>query len=144
MFDYEWIIFFWNKLKISHTDTFIPPNLIQVNYKINNINRFQAFIWCNQWENWKSHWFFMISYNFWIILNIWLRFIIPIIAKKVIKQDFDITQNQSNNLQYFPNIPENHIDYDLLHNKVKILKQKIQENRDISNDNFQNTINIYI
>lgn len=136
--------FFWSKLKISHTDTFIPPNLIQVNYKINNIDRFQAFIWCNQSENGKSHWFFMISYNFWIILNILLKGLLPIIAKKVIKQDFDITINQSNNLQYFSDILENHIDYDILHNKVKILKEQIQQNKDTLNNVSENTINIYV
>ncbi len=136
--------FFWNKLKISHTDTFLLPNLIQVNYKINNVDRFQAFIWCNQSQNGKSQGFFRLSYNFWMLLNIVLKVILPFVAKKVIKQDFDITISQSENQKYFWEIPENHIDYDLLHNKVKILKQKIQENKDTSSDTSQNTLNIYI
>ena len=136
--------FFWNKLKISHTDTFLPPNLIQVNYKINNVDRFQAFIWCNQSQNGKSHGFFLLSYNFWTLLNIVLKLILPFVAKKVIKQDFDITISQFENQKFFWEIPENHIDYDLLHNKVKILKQKIQENKDTSNDISQNTLNIYV
>ena len=79
-----------------------------------------------------------------MLLNIVLKVILPFVAKKVIKQDFDITISQSENQKYFWEIPENHIDYDLLHNKVKILKQKIQENKDTSSDTSQNTLNIYI
>lgn len=136
--------FLRKKLTISHTDTFLPPNLIQVNYKINNIDRFQAFIWCNQSEDWKSHAYFRISYNFWPVLNFLLPCILPFLVKKVLKQDYDITLRQTQNQKYFPHIRENHIDYDILHNKVRILKQKIQQWSDTSADISQNTIHIYV
>lgn len=133
-----------NQLKISHTDTFLPPNLIQVNYTINGIHRFQAFIWCNSSQEGKSHGFFLLSYNFGTILNFLLKFILPFFTRIVIRQDFNITKSQYKNHKYFWKILECHIDYDLLHTKVKILKQKIKDNLDTKEESSENTINIFI
>ena len=136
--------FIWNKLKISHTDEFIPPNLIKVNYKINQVDRFQAFIACTSYDKNKTIWFFNVSYNFWFLCNLILKIILPYISNKVLKQDFDITKLQFENKQFFEDISDLNIDYDLLHNKVKILKNKIKNNQEIDDKISINNINIYV
>lgn len=42
--------FFGNSLKISHTDEFLLPNIVKVDYYINKIHRFQAIIYCTECE----------------------------------------------------------------------------------------------
>lgn len=135
--------FLKNKLQISHTDTFLPPNFVKVNYKINKIDRFQAFIACTPENSENTHWFFIISYNFWKILNFFLTLIIPIISKIVLIQDYNITKKQFENIKKFETIKENHIDYDSLHTKVKTFKNKIK-NREIPPQINKQDINIYI
>jgi hypothetical protein len=70
--------------------------------------------------------------------------IIPFVSKIVLKQDFNITKGQFENMKYFPEIKENHIDYDSLHTKVKILKQKIKEECELKDSKSEIKVNIYV
>lgn len=121
--------FFGNSLKISHTDEFLLPNIVKVDYYINKIHRFQAIIYCTECEEWKTMAFVKISYNFGF-LNIFLKIFLPFFAKKVLKQDFDITKTQYENMKKFPNQRENHIDYDFLHNQMRFIRKNIRENKE--------------
>lgn len=121
--------FFKNALKIYHTDEFLLPNIVKVDYYINSIHRFQAIIYCTEYEEWKTQAFVKISYYFGIF-NIFLKIFLPFFAKKVLKQDFDITKIQYENIKKFPNQRENHIDYDFLHNQMRFIRKNIRENKE--------------
>ena len=118
----DWIL--GKNLTISHTDEFLLPNLVRVNYYINKIHRFQAFIACTPLKDGKTIAFVRLSFQFkWF--NYLIKMVIPFLAKKVLKQDFIITQKQFVNQQIFKAKSDNNIDYDAMHNKVK----KIRNNK---------------
>ena len=48
-----------------------------------------------------------------------IKLVIPFLAKKVLMQDFIITQKQFANRQIFNEKNDQNIDYDAMHNKVK-------------------------
>jgi hypothetical protein len=62
----------------------------------------------------------------------------------VLRQDFKITKEQFENMKYFPEIKENHIDYDSLHTKVKILKEKFKNSEKVENKKSEIKVNIYV
>jgi phenylpropionate dioxygenase-like ring-hydroxylating dioxygenase large terminal subunit len=118
----DWML--GNNLTVSHTDEFLLPNLVRVNYYINKIHRFQAFIACTPLHNGQTIAFVRLSFQFkWF--NYLIKLLIPFFAKKVLKQDFIITQKQFVNQRIFKAKPDNNIDYDAMHNKVK----KIRNNK---------------
>jgi phenylpropionate dioxygenase-like ring-hydroxylating dioxygenase large terminal subunit len=111
-------------LRIKHTDAFLPPNLVKVDYYINDIHRFNAFIACTPIAEGKTQAFVRLSFNFkW--LNPFIKLILPFLAKKVIRQDQDITRKQYQNQQVFRQQQDNCIDCDLIHNKMSLLRKSI-------------------
>ena len=120
---------FIKKLKISHTDEFLLPNIVKVNYKINGVERFQAIIACTPLKSGKTRAFLKISFNFWIFSSI-SKIILPLFAKKVLQQDFDITSQQFKNRELFQNMLDNDIDYDTIHNSVIRLRKDIIERKE--------------
>jgi phenylpropionate dioxygenase-like ring-hydroxylating dioxygenase large terminal subunit len=120
-----------NSLLVSHTDEFLLPNLVRVNYYINKIHRFQAFIACTLLENGKTIAFVRLSFQFkWF--NQLIKLAIPFLAKKVLKQDFIITKKQFDNIQIFKNRSDNNIDYDAMHNKVKKIRSNKVKNIELN------------
>lgn len=118
----DWML--GGNLTVSHTDEFLMPNLVRVNYYINKIHRFQAFIACTPQQDGKTIAFVRLSFQFkWF--NPLIKLVIPFLAKKVLKQDYIITQKQFANMQIFKEKPDQNIDYDAMHNKVK----KIRNNK---------------
>lgn len=116
-----------NSHVVSHTDEFLLPNLVRVNYYINKIHRFQAFIACTPLEDGKTIAFVRLSFQFkWF--NQLIKLVIPFLAKKVLKQDFIITKKQFSNRQIFQNKQDNNIDYDAMHNKVKKIRSAKMNN----------------
>lgn len=113
-----------NKLKIRHTDAFLFPNIVKVDYYINEIHRFNAFIACTPLEEGKTKAFVCLSFNF-KVLNPIIKLILPYLAKKVILQDYEITKMQYQNQQLFSEQADQCIDADLIHNKVVMLRKSI-------------------
>ena len=115
----DWIL--GENLMVSHTDEFLLPNLVRVNYYINKIHRFQAFIACTPLKDGQTIAFVRLSFQFkWF--NQFIKLVIPFLAKKVLKQDFIITQKQFANMQISNTKPDQNIDYDAMHNKVKKIR----------------------
>jgi nitrite reductase/ring-hydroxylating ferredoxin subunit len=118
-------------LKVTHTDTFLPPNLVKVDYVMNGILRFNAFIACTEIDEGKTRAIIRLSLKFGL-LNPMILSIIPFLVKKVLKQDFLITQLQFQNMNTFSNSKMHHIDYDGIFNKVNQLRQNIREGKNVA------------
>ncbi|CAH0997418.1 hypothetical protein EMA8858_03551 [Emticicia aquatica] len=118
----DWML--GGNLSVSHTDEFLLPNLVRVNYYINKIHRFQAFIACTPLKDEQTIAFVRLSFQFKWFNNL-IKMLIPFLAKKVLIQDYIITQKQFANQQLFRAKPDQNIDYDAMHNKVK----KIRNNK---------------
>ncbi len=113
-------------LFIAHTDAFVLPNLVHVTYTINNIIRFHACIACTPLSERHTQAFIRLSFRFGSF-NAPIQWLIPYLTKKVLQQDFAITQKQFANREIFHMIPDTLTDYDLIHTKVRALrKQKLQ------------------
>ncbi len=130
-----------NNLKIKHTDAFLFPNLVKVDYYINDIHRFNAFIACTPTADGKTQAFVRLSFNF-KLLNTFIKLVLPFLAKKVLQQDFDITKKQFNNQQIFHQQHDHSIDCDIIHNKVSLLRKAKTKNLPITSS--ENNINIHL
>jgi len=111
-------------LKVKHTDEFLFPNFVKVDYYINGKHHFNAFIACTPTSNGKTQAFIRLSYNF-RGFNPVIKLIIPFLAKKVIRQDQDITKLQYDNQRFNNEEKELLIDCDIMHNKVKMIRRAI-------------------
>jgi len=128
----------YKKIQISHSDEFILPNIVLVKYYVNDVYRFQACIACTPVEQGNTRAFLRIQYNFWYLNSI-LKLILPFVAKKVLKQDFDITKEQYENREIFSDMNDTPIDYDYIHNQVHLIRKKIKEWKEIkAEDNYKN------
>lgn len=69
---------------------------------------------------------------------------LPYIAKKVLKQDDDITRLQYKNRLTFHNIKDTPIDYDLIHKRVQIARKIVKngEKRDIKDTSMNINITV--
>ncbi len=108
--------------EICHTDEFLCPNLVRVNYMFNQNHRFQAFISCTPLQEGKTLAFIRLSFKFGLF-NPLLKVIMPYYTNKVLKQDFEITKSQYSNQQIFKSIKENHINCDNVYNKIKKIRR---------------------
>lgn len=109
-------------LRIRHVDSFLMPNIVKVDYYINSIHRFNALIVCSPISEGKTMALVKLSYNF-KLLNPLVRLALPIMARKVIRQDVEITRLQYQNQQVFKDLKEHYSECDLIHNKVKLVRQ---------------------
>jgi phenylpropionate dioxygenase-like ring-hydroxylating dioxygenase large terminal subunit len=128
-------------LKIKHTDAFLPPNLVKVDYYINDIHRFNAFIACTPTAEGKTQAFVRLSFNF-KYFNPFIKLVLPFLAKKVIQQDDDITRKQYQNQQIFDQQTDICIDCDLIHNKMSMVRKSIINKTPINTT--ESNINIYL
>lgn len=110
-------------LRIKHSDEFLLPNLVKVDYFINDIHRFNAVIACNPCTTGKTEAIVRLAFNFGKWLNPLIKRVLPWLAKKVIAQDFEITSQQYANQQVFAAQKETPIDSDLMHHKVKVMRR---------------------
>jgi len=133
--------FLGKELKIRHTDEFLLPNLVRVNYHINGIHRFQAFIACTPESMGKTMSYVRLSYDFGF-LNPLIQVALPVMAAKVLRQDVDVTRDQYANQVRFPDVKEKLIDSDVIHNKVKRVRDAATHGRDIVRSEKRIQINL--
>jgi phenylpropionate dioxygenase-like ring-hydroxylating dioxygenase large terminal subunit len=110
------------RLSVVHTDEFVLPNLVRVDYILNQADRFHAFIACTPLTPNTTQAFVRLSFRFgW--LNRPISWVLPRLARKVLRQDFQITQQQWQNRQIFESIADSPIDYDSVYTKIRRLRQ---------------------
>ena len=112
------------KLKTLHLDEFLLPNLVKVDYHINAVHRFSAFIACTPLEEGKTKAFIRLSYNF-KGYNFLVKSLLPRMARKVLEQDYEITKKQYDNQQEFTDLKEHHVDCDIMPNKVNLVRKAV-------------------
>lgn len=117
-------------LLVKHTDSFLFPNIVKVDYYFNNVHRFNALIVCSQVSEGVTEANIRLSYNF-KLLNPFISLILPRIARKVIAQDVEITELQYINSKTFSNQKEMYSECDLIHNKVKLVRKSAIECKEI-------------
>lgn len=130
-----------DNLKVRHTDAFLFPNIVKVDYYINDIHRFNAFIACTPLSEGKTQAFVRLSFNF-NCLNFPIKWVLPYLAKKVILQDYDITKTQYQNQKIFSEQADQCIDADLIHNKVVLLRKSVINNVPINSS--ESNIEMYL
>lgn len=118
------------KIMVKHTDSFLFPDIVKVDYHMNNIHRFNALIVCSQISEGVVQANVRLSYNFkW--MNPIIRLFLPLLARKVIAQDVEITELQYQNQKAFSSQKELHSECDLIHNKVKLVRKSTLEGKEI-------------
>lgn len=115
---------------VKHTDSFLFPNIVKVDYYLNNVHRFNALIICSQVTEGITEANIRLSYKF-KLLNPFISIFLPRIARKVIAQDVEITELQYENSKVFPEQKEMFSECDLIHNKVKLVRKSAIENKEI-------------
>lgn len=120
-----------NKLISKHTDAFLMPNLVKVDYYINDIHRFNAFIACTPVSEGKTMAYIKLSYNF-KAFNPIIKLVLPFLARKVVAQDVEITKLQYANQQLFASQKDQCIDYDIIYNKIKLIRQSAINNTPVN------------
>ncbi|MFK7766425.1 MAG: Rieske 2Fe-2S domain-containing protein [Mariniblastus sp.] len=117
---------FGKEMRVKHTDEFLFPNLVRVIYAINGVERFVALIACSPNEKLNgpsTTAFVQLRYNFGWSTPLVSPFVKGL-AGKVFKQDFEITQKQSENRDQFPDLKENLIAADVVASQVAKLRRK--------------------
>lgn len=117
-------------LMVKHTDSFLFPNIVMVDYYLNNVARFKALIVCSQVSEGITQVSIRLLYNF-KLLNPIIRIFLPILSRKVIAQDLEITELQYENQKAFSNQKEMYSECDLIHNKVKLVRKSTLEGKEI-------------
>lgn len=112
-------------LRIKHSDAFLLPNLVKVDYAINDVPRFTAFIACNPIAEGKTQALVRLSFRFGK-LNFLIKQALPWIARKVLAQDFDITKQQFANQKIFAQQKDKSIDCDIMHHKMRLIRRAAQ------------------
>lgn len=115
---------------VSHTDTFLLPNIVKVDYYLNGKHRFNALIACTETEEGKVLANIRLAVNFGY-LNHFILKILPFATKKVLKQDFDITEKQYTNIKSFSELKTHSVSYDKIFQKVNTLRQNIKEEKTV-------------
>lgn len=114
------------QLTTTHTDVFLLPNLVKVSYTLNQVLRFHAFIACTPLTAGTTQAFIKLSFRFgWF--NHPISWVLPLLARKVLRQDFRITQQQWANRQIFHSQPDMPIEYDSVYAKVRAIRQGSEE-----------------
>jgi len=114
-------------IRVKHTDAFLLPNIVKVDYYMNDVHRFTAIIACNPISDKKTEAIIRLSFNFGK-LNPIIKRVLPRLAKKVIAQDFDITKLQFDNQQVFNEQKDKPIDCDNVFHKMKKIRRAAIEN----------------
>lgn len=109
-------------IRVKHTDEFLLPNIVKVDYLMNDVHRFTAIIACNPIGNEKTEAIIRLSFNFGKLNSI-IKLILPRLAKKVIAQDFEITKQQFDNQKIFNWQKDKPIDCDNVFNKMKKIRR---------------------
>lgn len=122
---------FGKNLLVKHTDSFLFPNIVKVDYYLNKIHRFNALIVCSQVSEGITQASIRLSYNF-KLLNPIVRIFLPMLARKVVAQDVEITELQYINQKAFSRQKELHSECDLIHNKVKLVRKSALEDKKIN------------
>jgi nitrite reductase/ring-hydroxylating ferredoxin subunit len=128
---------------VSHTDTFLLPNIVKVDYYLNGKHRFNALIACTEIEEGKILANIRLAVNFGF-LNHFILKILPLVTKKVLKQDFDITEKQYNNIKSFSELKTHSVSYDKIFQKVNTLRKNIKEKKDVKKTESTSIIEITI
>ncbi len=134
-------LFLGKNISVRHTDTFLLPNMVRVDYFFNEVHRFNAFIVCTQISEGETRASIRLSYNFpW--LNPIVGLFLPRLARKVISQDMEVTAMQYQNQCAFPDQNEHLTECDLIHERVKMLRRAALEERSVTPS--ETTIQFYL
>ncbi|EAY26802.1 Rieske 2Fe-2S domain-containing protein [Microscilla marina] len=125
-------------LRIKHSDAFLLPNLVKVDYAINDVPRFMAVIACNPITEGKTEALVRLSFRFGK-LNFLVKRALPWLARKVLAQDFDITQQQFANQKIFAQQKDKSIDGDMMYHKMRLIRRAAQQRQAMtpSESNFK-------
>ena len=125
-------LLFGSSMKVRHTDEFLLPNLVKVTYWINGEAKFLALIACTPCERIEdadetntpcTQAFVQLRYRFgW--LNVFAKMALPLLGRKVLKQDFDITQSQFLNQQTFAGQKEHWVASDAVAKKISTVRRQ--------------------
>ncbi|WP_299455376.1 Rieske 2Fe-2S domain-containing protein [uncultured Microscilla sp.] len=118
-------------LRVKHSDAFLLPNLVKVDYIINDVPRFTAVIACNPTSEGKTEALVKLSFRFGK-LNFLVKRALPWLARKVLAQDFDITQQQFANQKIFAQQKDKSIDSDIMHHKMRLIRRAAQRRQTIT------------
>lgn len=137
----RWLV--GKNVTVSHSDEFLLPNLVNVNYQMNETHRFQAYIACTPLTDGKTLAFIRLSFRFGF-LNPLVRLAIPSLAKKVLQQDQAIVKAQYNNQQLLPDVKEQHIDIDYIFNKMSWIRKQQMDKTGIEINSTQKNITLTV
>ena len=113
-----------SSMKVKHSDEFLFPNLVRVVYEFNGVPRFMAFIACTPLSGGKTLALIQLRYKFgWP--NLLIGPLLPLLAGKILRQDFDITQKQYANRQQFSDLQDHPIAQDYIPSRVSQLRKKL-------------------
>lgn len=118
---------FGHAMRVAHSDEFLLPNLVRVTYDINQQTRFVALIACTPLgrpEDGKTVAFVQLRYQFGWASKL-LSPVISVLATKVLKQDFAITQQQFLNRQRFADRTLNKVACDAVATRVVQMRQRL-------------------
>lgn len=119
---------------VEHTDEFILPSIVKVDYSINSgQGRFMAFIFCSPVDESKTKAYILISYKFGLFNKI-AAIALPKLIKKVVKQDLDITSLQQTNNDVFSKHTDLGPGFDEIHLPAYKLRQKAKRSTSILNE----------
>jgi len=114
--------FLGKEIAVRHTDTFLFPNMVRVDYYFNEVHRFNALIVCSETREGNTKASIRLSYHFnW--LNPIVRLLLPRLVRKIIAQDQEITALQHNNRREFPEQKEHFTACDLIQHKVELIRR---------------------
>jgi len=112
-------------MKVRHTDEFMLPNLVKVTYWFNDEPKFLAFIGCTPTGKIgepSTQAFVQLRFRFgW--LNHPIKPVLSFLSKKILQQDFEITQSQFLNQQICQSQKEHLVAADAVAKNVSLVRR---------------------
>ncbi len=121
-------LFFPKGRELRHTDQFIMPNLSRVDYDFGPDRHFIITSQCTPISEYETEVFTVISYSFGRVGRL-VRLLFQPICQKIIKQDVDVLQIQTDQFRRFGGPRFAHVETDLLGLKIQAMRRRAENHQ---------------
>ena len=138
---FSWLFGRGRKQEVTHSDLFLLPAAIQVDYtfKTETTKTFVALLFCSPLTATKT----MVYGRLGLAFGWYSAALVPIVgylAKKVLKQDFEITQAQQRNCEALGGLPEGFQSADFMHVAIHRLIESTKHRKNYDIKPFSRTV----
>ncbi|HKF21346.1 MAG TPA: aromatic ring-hydroxylating dioxygenase subunit alpha [Candidatus Angelobacter sp.] len=134
-------LFFPKGRELTHTDRFIMPNVSRVDYDFGPDRHFIITSQCTPVAEYETEVYTVITFSFGAIGGL-VRLVLEPVCRKIIRQDVDVLQAQTEQLKRFGGPRFAHIETDLLGLQIRSMRRRAEQDQPPREEEEQREITI--